>query len=140
MLSGTGEYVYSVQTSGAKEGFTLPFSPPLSGVFSASYQFKKLSFFNKPQIVADYRITAAQHKIVPPEESTEGYQVLNLSLLAELNIFKDDPPVEMRIKLNNVFDTKYYNHTSFYRLIDVPEAGRNISISLTIPFNNNHLN
>lgn len=138
LLSATGEYVYSVQTSGPKEGFTLPFSPPLSGVFSASYQFKKLSFFNKPQIVADYRITAAQNKIVPPEERTEGYQVLNLSLLAELNIFKNAPPVEMRIKLNNVFDTKYYNHTSFYRLIDVPEAGRNISISLTIPFNNNH--
>lgn len=134
-LDASAEYVYSKQNSGAKEGFTIPFSPPLSGLFSANYQFKKIFFFDNPQFITDYRITAAQNEIVPPEEKTDGYQVLNISLLAEMNLFKNNLPVEMRIKLNNVFNTKYFNHTSFYRLIDVPEAGRNLSISLTIPFN-----
>ncbi|MCL7764114.1 TonB-dependent receptor [Polaribacter sp. Z014] len=128
------EYVYSRQTSGPKEGFTLPFSPPLSGLLSANYQFKELLFFKKPQLVADYRITASQEEIVPPEEKTAGYQVLNMSFSSEINVFKKETPIEMRVKLNNVFNTKYYNHTSFYRLIDVPEAGRNLSLSLTIPF------
>ena len=71
---------------------------------------------------------------MPPEEKTAGYQVLNMSFLAGLDVFKNNNPLEMRVKLNNVFDTKYFNHTSFYRLIDVPEAGRNVSVSLTIPF------
>ncbi|CAN0603765.1 unnamed protein product, partial [Ectocarpus sp. 12 AP-2014] len=53
---------------------------------------------------------------------------------SELDAFRNNAPLEMRIKLNNVFNIKYFNHTSFYRLIDVPEAGRNISLSLTIPF------
>ncbi|WP_289039603.1 TonB-dependent receptor [uncultured Zobellia sp.] len=128
------EYVYSRQTSGAKEGFTLPFSPPLSGLLSARYEFNKLLIFKKPQLIADFRITAAQKEIVPPEEKTDGYQVLNMSFLTQVDVFKNDLPLEMRVKLNNVFDTKYFNHTSFYRLIDVPEAGRNISLSLTIPF------
>ncbi|MEO9892955.1 TonB-dependent receptor [Aurantibacter sp.] len=128
------EYVYSRQNSGAKKGFTLPFSPPLSGLVSAKYQFKKLLFFQKPQLIADFRITAAQEEIVPPEEKTEGYQVLNMSFLAAINAFKNKQPLEMRVKLNNVFDSKYFNHTSFYRLIDVPEPGRNISLSVTIPF------
>lgn len=131
-LNASLEYVYSRQTSGAKKGFTLPFSPPLSTLFSASYQFKKLLFFEKPQFVADYRIAASQDDIVPPEEITEGYQVLNLSFISRFNLMKSN--AQLRLKLNNVFDTKYFNHTSFYRLIDVPEAGRNISLSLTIPF------
>jgi len=133
-LDASVEYVYSRQTSGAKEGFTLPFSPPLSSLLSANYQFKDAFFFKKPQLIADFRITAAQEEIVPPEEKTAGYQVLNMSFLSEIDMFKNGSPIEMRVKLNNVFDTKYFNHTSFYRLIDVPEAGRNLSLSVTIPF------
>ncbi|MBU2938496.1 TonB-dependent receptor [Lacinutrix sp. C3R15] len=133
-LDASIEYVYSRQRSGEKEGFTLPFSPPLSGLLSAKYQFNKILFFKQPQLIADYRITAAQEEIVPPEEKTEGYQVLNMSFLADIDVFKNNLPIKIRAKLNNVFNTKYFNHTSFYRLIDVPEAGRNISLSLTVPF------
>lgn len=133
-LDASAEYVYSKQTSGPKEGFTIPFSPPLSGFFSASYTFKNLSFMNQPQLIADYRITAVQDDIVPPEEQTEGYQVLNMALLTQIDVFKTQKPLEIKFKLNNVFNTKYYDHTSFYRLIDVPEAGRNISIALTQSF------
>ncbi len=133
-LDVSAEYVYSNQTSGAKKDFTLPFSPPLSGLFTLNYQLKDFLFFNKPQLSANYKIAASQSEIVPPEEQTDGYQVLNMSLVTEMNLIKNNAPVEMRIKLNNVFNTKYFDHTSFYRLIDVPEAGRNLSISLTIPF------
>lgn len=130
-----GEYVYSVQTNGAKEGFTLPFSPPLSGLFTGSYQFEKLLFLKKSLLTASYRITAAQNEIVPPEETTAGYQVLNMSLETELNLIRKKTPLKVRVKLNNVFDEKYFNHTSFYRLIDVPEPGRNIAVSLIQTFN-----
>lgn len=133
-LDASAEYVYSRQTSGPKEGFTIPFSPPLSGLFSASYQFKDLLFLKQPQLIADYRITAKQEEIVPPEEITDGYKVLNMSILTQINAFKNTKNLELRLKLNNVFNTKYYDHTSFYRLIDVPEAGRNISIALTQSF------
>ena len=133
-LDASAEYVYSKQTSGPKEGFTIPFSPPLSGLFSANYQFKDALFFKQPQLKADYIITAAQDEIVPPEEQTEGYQILNMVLLSNINVFKTQQPLEIKFKLNNVFNTKYYDHTSFYRLIDVPEAGRNMSIAITQSF------
>ena len=134
-LDASAEYVFSRQTSGVKKDFTLPFSPPLSGLFSVNYQFKDFHFLSKTKLIADFRITAMQDEIVPPEQQTDGYQVLNMSLLTEMELFKNNPPVQLRVKLNNVFDTKYFDHTSFYRLIDVPEAGRNLSISVTIPFN-----
>ncbi|WP_418500318.1 TonB-dependent receptor [Flagellimonas sp.] len=133
-LDASVEYVYSRQTSGPKKDFTLPFSPPLSGLFSASYQFRDIAFFKSPQLMADLRVTAAQNDIVPPEEKTEGYQALNISAMTGIHLFGAENPTQLRIKLNNVFNTEYYDHTSFYRLIDVPEPGRNLSISMTVPF------
>ena len=133
-LSASAEYVYSRQTSGPKKNFTLPFSPPLSGRLSANYQFKDLLFFNSPQLSAELKVAGAQNEIVPPEQVTAGYQVLNMAFVSKLNSSKNSLPIEIRLKLNNVFHTTYFDHTSFYRLIDVPEAGRNISFSLTIPF------
>ncbi|WP_108245302.1 TonB-dependent receptor [Muricauda brasiliensis] len=133
-LDASAEYVYSRQTSGPKKDFTIPFSPPLSGLFSASYQFKDIAFMQSPQVTADFRVTAAQNDIVPPEEVTDGYQALNLSANTKIQLFGKGKPAQLRIKLNNVFNTEYYDHTSFYRLIDVPEPGRNFSISMTVPF------
>ena len=85
-------------------------------------------------MVVDYKITATQEEIVPPEEITEGFQVMNISWFANLYLLNKTQSVKAKLKINNVFNTKYFNHTSFYRLIDVPEPGRNFSISLTIPF------
>lgn len=133
-LDASAEYVYSRQTSGPKKDFTIPFSPPLSGLFSTSYLFKDIAFMQSPQVTADFRVTAAQNDIVPPEKVTRGYQVLNLSANTSVKLFKKGEPTQFRIKLNNVFNTEYYDHTSFYRLIDVPEPGRNLSVSMTIPF------
>lgn len=133
-LNSSVEYVYARQESGAKKGFTLPFSPPLSGRLSATYSADSLWFLKNTQITADFRVAAKQDKIVPPEEMTEGYNVLNLSLMAGINLFKNARLVQFRLKLNNVFNTKYFDHTSFYRIIQVPEPGRNASLSLTIPF------
>ncbi|WP_067147902.1 TonB-dependent receptor [Pseudotamlana agarivorans] len=133
-LDVSTQYVYSRQTSGPKKDFTIPFSPPLSGLVSVGYQFQDASIFQAPKVVVSYIITADQNEIVPPEKTTEGYQVFNLSFLLQIATISSEKPLEIRFKLNNIFNTKYYNHTSFYRLIDVPEAGRNVSISLTQNF------
>ena len=133
-LDASAEYVYSRQTSGPKEGFTIPFSPPLIGMLSANYNLGNWSLFEDVNLNADLRVAAAQTDIVPPEEITAGYQMLNLAVMSKLNLFNNQNPTLLRVKLNNVFNTEYYDHTSFYRLIDVPEAGRNLSVSLTLPF------
>ena len=133
-LDASAEYVYSRQTSGPKEGFTIPFSPPLIGMLSANYTLGNWSLFKDVNLNADLRVAAAQTDIVPPEEITAGYQMLNLAVMSKLNLFNSQKPALLRVKLNNVFNTAYYDHTSFYRLIDVPEAGRNLSVSLTLPF------
>lgn len=130
-LDASGEYVHSRQLSGPKKHFTLPFSPPLSGLLSVGYQFNKLLFLQEPKLIVDCKMVANQNEIVPPENRTKGYQTFNVSLFTQIHLLRQNSPMNVKIKIKNVFDTKYFNHTSFYRLIEVPESGRNISISFT---------
>jgi len=132
-LSGEilAEYLYTEQLSGSKKGYTLPFSPPASVLFGLNYspQIRNLrdSYFS-----LDYRFTAQQNQIVPPEKKTASSQVFNLALGTKLQTGKQDFMVSLQVQ--NIFNTRYLNHTSFYRLIELPEAGRNIILSVKVPF------
>lgn len=131
-LGVIGEYVYSKQLSGEKEGFTLPFSPPASLLLNAKYQQQKFSFLNNFYFSVDYRITAPQNNIVPPEEPTAGSQVINVGIGGDV-VLKNER-VELSLQVRNLLNRKYFNHTSYYRLINVPEPGRNIILNVSIPF------
>lgn len=127
-----GEYVYSEQLSGEKKGFTLPFSTPASAIINLKYRQEKLAFISSPYLSVDYRLTAAQNRIVPPEETTAGYQIVNLSFGGGINVGRQNLEISMQVQ--NLFNRKYFNHTSYYRLINLPEAGRNIILNISIPF------
>lgn len=127
-----GEYVYSEQLSGEKKGYTLPFSPPPSGIFNIKYKKQKMKFVENGYLSIDYRITAPQNNIVPPEKTTDGYQVVNLGLGGDV-VFKNQR-INISMQVQNLFNTKYFNHTSYYRLINVPEPGRNFIVNVSIPF------
>jgi len=127
-----GDYVYSVQLSGEKMGFTLPFSPPASAIFNIKYQRQKIKFIENAYLSVDCRITAPQNNIVPPEETTSGYQVINLSLGGEIKM--GNQKIDISMQVQNLFNAKYFNHTSYYRLINIPEPGRNFIVNISIPF------
>ncbi|WP_317194709.1 TonB-dependent receptor domain-containing protein [Aequorivita echinoideorum] len=134
VIDVSGEFVRSRQLDGPKKNFTLPFSPPLTFLTSTSYILKNdIATFRNLRFQFDWRKAAAQREIVPPEEKTDGYSLFNLSVTGNIKLTEGSNQPEFRIRINNLFNTKYFNHTSFYRLIDVPEAGRNISLSVTVP-------
>jgi iron complex outermembrane receptor protein len=126
------EYVYSEQLSGEKKGFTLPFSPPASAILNVKYLKANLGFIRNAYISVDYRLTATQNHIVPPEEITKGYQVINIGLGG--NIKMKDQCLSISMQVQNLFNNKYYNHTSYYRLLNVPEPGTNFIINVSVPF------
>ncbi|MFV0593677.1 MAG: TonB-dependent receptor [Draconibacterium sp.] len=127
-----GEYVYSEQLSGEKKGFTLPFSPPASAICNLKYSTDKFMFFQNVYASVDYRLTAAQTNIVPPEETTDGYHTINLGIGGEAKIRQQS--LKLSLQVQNLFNTKYFNHTSYYRLINVPESGRNFIMNVVLPF------
>ncbi|HBG42041.1 MAG TPA: TonB-dependent receptor, partial [Porphyromonadaceae bacterium] len=73
-----------------------------------------------------------QNNIVPPEDPTPGHQVLNIGAGGDLKWGKQ--PIQVSLQIQNLLNTKYFNHTSYYKLIHVPEPGRNIVIHISIPF------
>lgn len=127
-----GEILQAKQLSGDKKGFTLPFSPPASALFNLTYSPKLNTKLSNTYFSVDYRITSRQENIVPPEKKTPGYQLVNIQVGTKISIFEN--PIQVSIQAQNLFDTKYLNHTSFYRLIELPEAGRNLIFSVKIPF------
>ncbi len=131
-LGFIGEYVYAIQLSGEKEGYPLPFSPPATALVNLKYQRQKLGFLLNPYGSVDLKMAARQSHVVPPEEETPGYQVVHVSMGGSIQLKKQR--IALALQVRNLFNTKYFNHTSYYRLLNVPEAGRNFIVNVTIPF------
>jgi len=129
------EYVYSEQMSGEKKGYSLPFSPPATILFNLKFKKDRLKFAENIYCSLDYKITATQKNIVPPEEITPGYQFINLSLGS--NLYFNNHLVTFSFQIQNLLNSKYFNHTSYYRLINIPEPARNVIINMTIPLTSN---
>lgn len=125
-LKAVGEYLYAKQLSGDMKGYSLPFSTPWSVETSLSHGFS--SAF----ISISTRFVGKQDRIVPPEKTTDGYWTLNASAMKIWLTNKID--IKISAQANNLLNKCYYNHTSYYRLIEVPEAGRNFTVVLGVDF------
>lgn len=127
-----GEYLFARQLSGDKKGYTLPFSPPWSAEVEARYMPRARWSGADGYLALSCEIVGGQNEIVPPENPTKGYRTLNLSAGRSLGWGKR--LLRLSLRGENLLDTKYYRHTSYYRLIDVPEPGRNFSLMLGFTF------
>ncbi len=131
-LNVGGEYVFSEQRSGAKQGFGLAFSPSPSIIGGITWKphiwddIARETFFT-----LEMKVAGRQDRVVPPEEPTDGYSVLNFRAGTDLSL--GDELLGIYFQLNNILNTTYYNHTSYYRLINIPEPGR--SAQVTFKFN-----
>ncbi len=126
-----GELVWARQLSGDKKGFGLPWAPPASLLLNLSYNPVKIKGLTEPVISIDYQLVAAQNQIVPPERKTPGYGVVNLSAGTKIYAWKQS--VSINVQVVNLTNRRYLSHTSFYRLIGVPEQGRSLILSIQIP-------
>lgn len=122
------EYLYARQASGPKKGYALPFSQPWNATLTL--KFKPVG---ESHVSLTGRYVGRQAEIVPPEKPTDGYFVLNASA-GHCFHFKGHKALTLGVQVQNLLDRCYYDHTSYYRLIGVPEAGRNISAVMTYSF------
>lgn len=118
-----GEYIY---TWNCDEQIPLSFSPPASLRNTLSWEKKRLRFYAEHQFIAD------QNRVARNEDPTEGGQLLHLGAGFRIPIGGTD--VEVALSARNLLNTKYYNHLSFYRKVEIPEPGRNFQLSIKIPF------
>ena len=128
-LNTQGEFLYARQKSGEKKGYTLPFSTPWSMDVGGKYRFDHQG---EGFVGLNAHIVGSQHEIVPPEKPTDGYWTLNLSAGKYFHLSR--ATLNVAIHADNLLNRRYYDHTSYYRLIDVPEPGRNVSVKVGVEF------
>ena len=113
-------------------GTASPFTPPISS--SVLLQQKLFELKNKlnVQLEVQGNWAAAQNRVDRNEKSTPGYHTLDSRLKVECKL--RGLTLESNFGVNNLFNAFYYNHTSNYRRLNLPEMGRNVFIQTLIKF------
>ncbi len=127
------EYMHNQQRTGnAGRDYPLPFTPANSAYTELTYSFSKESKLAGMQVGLNARLAAKQKRIAQAEIPTPGYQILGLLISKDFKI--DQLTNKLSLRVSNLLNQKYYQHTSFYRQIDIPEQARNIQLTWSIAF------
>lgn len=131
-LSTEGEYV---RNENLDTKYPLPFTPPFKMkneiIYSKSRGEKKISYYN---FSISHQWFSDQNRIANGEEKTPGANLFNITAGLDYRI-SPKSTIRLNIQAQNIFDTRYLNHLSFYRKLNIPEPGRNIQIFIRVPFN-----
>ena len=128
------EYLYNRQIKdNNKLGNYLPFTPANNIFGQLNYSTKKeIGVIENLNFFVNGKYTFEQNKIAQNEDITSPYFLLGIGLKTSLKI--NNFRANLNIQASNLLNKKYYNHTSFYRALQLPEQARNIQIMLGIPF------
>jgi len=110
----------------------LPFIPAQKFRYEIRAKRKEIGFLKNPSINLSALSALEQGNPSPYETATDGYTLINMSLYAEILISKQT--LVFGLSANNLFDTQYYDHLSTLKPLSYYNQGRNISLSLKIPF------
>lgn len=107
----------------------LPFTPPLHIRPSLSYEWEgKKKGFRAAQIQVIYNYFTAQNRTDRNEPATPGYGLLDGQL--GLDLGNEKHPLQLVLAIRNVLNVAYLNHLSRYRILNIPEPGRNFVVTL----------
>lgn len=120
----SGEYVYSRNLD---ERIPLPFSPPASMRNILTWRQKHFKLWTELHSVAP------QNRPSRNEDPTPGVNLWNMGATVNIPAFGNE--IEITLSAQNLLNTKYFDHLSFYRQVEIPEPGRNFQILIKIPFN-----
>ncbi|MGF1635774.1 MAG: TonB-dependent receptor, partial [Cyclobacteriaceae bacterium] len=124
------EYVYNYNF---QTGLALPFTPPLSTFTELEYSPKlRTNAIIKPYMSFSNRWFADQNRRDINEQVTPGAALFHFNMGFGVKVFGQ--LAEFNFGVENLTNTKYMMHTSRYRLLNLPEQGRNFIFSLRIPF------
>ena len=119
----SGEYVY---TYNCDERIPLSFSPPATLRNTLTWQRKRYMLY------AEWQSIAKQNRVDRNEDRTPGANLFHIAGSLDLPVAGTE--VEITLTVRNLFNTRYYNHLSFYRKVEIPEPGRNFQLLIKVPF------
>jgi iron complex outermembrane receptor protein len=110
----------------------LPFIPAHKIRAELRAEIKKLGFFQNVFISLNSNTAFRQNNVAPDETNTEGYTLIDIAIGG--NIIVSNQLISIMLSANNLFDTKYIDHLSTLKEVNLYDTGRNIAFSLKVPF------
>lgn len=127
-LQHNAEYVWNTNLD---ESLPLPFTPPPSVKTALRYEYHYKKWKNMyAELSTAYFFE--QNRTDRNELATPDAFLVHLSAGGRYTVGKQE--IICSLQLRNVFDQVYLNHLSRYRLLNLPEQGRNLVLSVKIPF------
>ena len=123
---------FSTVTGKQENGDYLPFIPANKLRLELRAVKDELLFLKNVFISANTSITSAKKNAAPDESPTDGYTLVDIG--AGGNISMGKQLVTLVVGIENLFDTKYIDHMSTLKEVNLYNPGRNISLNLRIPF------
>jgi iron complex outermembrane receptor protein len=110
----------------------LPFTPPFSILEEIKLTPFKSKQFNDLAFNVTGQYFATQKRVDRNEPVTDGYFLLHLSF--SNNFYVGKTKISVFLQLRNVADAKYMNNMSRYRILNLPEQGRNFQVIFKYSF------
>ena len=123
---------YSMVTGKQENGNYLPFIPAQKFRYEIRAEKETLAFLKHPNIWLSALTALKQDKPSPYETETDGYTLVNAGINTEIKL--NNQLMNIWLSVNNIFDTKYFDHLSTLKPLNYYNQGRNVSLSLKIPF------
>lgn len=126
------ETTYATVIGKQKNGEYLPFVPANKLKIELRIESEQISFLHKPFVLINSSTALDQNNAAPDETVTSGYTLIDLSTGG--NIKWKNQLVFIGISANNIFDVKYIDHLSTLKEVNFYNPGRNIALTLKVPF------
>lgn len=126
------EGTYSSVVGKQENGNYLPFIPAQKFRYEIRAEREKIGFLKKPSIKLSALTALKQGNPSPYVTATNGYTLVNFSVNTDFHISRQI--LNFGISVNNIFDTQYFDHLSTLQPLNYYNQGRNISVSLKVPF------
>lgn len=122
------EYVWNINL---QTQIGLPFTPPASILSEVRYEWKKLSVLEDIYAQISHRYAFAQTRTDRNEPSTPAYHLLDIGIGFKVRIKRQ--VIQIGVQAQNLLNASYLNHLSRYRILEIPEQGRNFVVTLKVP-------
>jgi iron complex outermembrane recepter protein len=126
------ESSFSMVNGRLKSGGHLPLIPANKLSNTLRTEFEKLYKIQSPYISITYSCFFRKNEISVFETITQPYNLLNAGLGGKVKL--GNQSAEFSININNILNEKYYDHLSRLKYNNIYNIGRNIVVSIKIPF------
>lgn len=123
---------FSAVTGKQKSGSYLPYIPAKKIYFEFRAEKEALAFLHQPFLMITSTSVFKQGNPAPEETPTNGYTLMDIVIGGQVKV--KDQYISVSLGATNIFDKLYIDHLSTLKEVGFFNPGRNLTLTMKIPF------